>query len=79
MEVLTTSEMLSVSIFHNLILVVGALALFRVLLRIFNKINGYTVPQFLRECRESKDYFSMSVVFASQSISAALLIGLIIS
>ena len=79
MEILNTTEMLTVSFFHNLLLVVISFILYRMLLRIFNKINGYTVPEFLRNCRESKDYFSISVVFASQAISAALLIGLIIS
>lgn len=78
-EILTTSEMLTVSMFHNFLLVIISFVLFRVLLRVFNKINGYTVPNFVKECRESKDYFPIAVVFAAQSLSAALLIGLIIS
>lgn len=72
-------EIVSTAMLYNMTLALVAFVLYRVMLRLFNRLNGYTIPAFVRECRESKDYYPIAVVFAAQSVSAALLLGLVIS
>ena len=72
-------DILPIGLAYNCLLAVAAYFLYRITLRLFNRFNGYTVPCFIRECRENNDHLSIAIVLAAQSLSAALLFGLVIS
>lgn len=72
-------DVFTVGLGYNLAAALIAYIMFRVMLRLFNRFNGISVPCFIRECREKNDYYSIAFVLAAQSVSAALLFGLVIS
>ncbi len=72
-------EVFTVGLGYNLAVAITAYIMYRIMLRLFNRFNGISVPRFIRECREKHDYYPIAFVLAAQSISAALLFGLVIS
>ena len=79
MELLKILEMMATGTAFNAVLAVLGFVAFWGLLRVFNVLNGYTIPEFIGDCRDSKNYVPIAMLFASQSLSTAILLGLIIS
>lgn len=72
-------ETMLYSIGYNLLLIVIAFVVYRLLLRASNKLMGYTVSEFIQECRHNGQYQAIANYFAYQSLAAAILVGLVIS
>ncbi|GEK08923.1 hypothetical protein PPE03_11720 [Pseudoalteromonas peptidolytica] len=63
----------------SLLQAVIALLVWLLVLRLFNRQNGYTIKEFIEECRNEKKYFPIALLYGAYAIAAASLFGSVIS
>lgn len=63
----------------SLLQAVIALLVWLLVLRFFNRQNGYTIKEFIEECRNEKKYCPISLLYGAYAIATASLFGSVIS